>query len=210
MRARNKTMLPPELARKISPWIVNVAEMTGPVGKSALTAAAAFLLSGGIVLARYPDPNGFVYLLGPWVCPTLMALLWSALMTRKRFRAFRGSPFAEHSYIRDDPAVARLNEIMNSKEIRRHLWHESLKLSVILFAILGIAAVLSWAPLNWVLPSPKNDFLLTRRAGEPGSFFWASLLGCSWATFLVLVSDYQRWCLMTWAKRESARHAVKE
>ena len=35
-----------------------------------------------------------------------------------------------------DPAVMRLDMVFNSHEIRRRLWHESLKLSCILFAIL--------------------------------------------------------------------------
>jgi hypothetical protein len=209
MRAPRKTILPPELARKISPWMVNTAEAAGPVGKTALSAFVAFLLSGGVGLARYPDLNGFMYLLGPWICPTLMALLLSALLTRKRSRAFRGSPFS-YSYITDDPAVARLNEIMNSEEARRHLWHGALKLSLILFAILGTAAALLRHRLQWVLPLPQNEFLLHRRAPEPGFLFWGNFLGCSMLVFLILMIDWQRWGLMTWAKRESVHHVVKE
>jgi hypothetical protein len=37
MRAQNTTILPPELARKVSPLLVNSAEVAGAVGKSALT-----------------------------------------------------------------------------------------------------------------------------------------------------------------------------
>jgi len=206
MDARHKTMLPPELARKISPWIVNAAEMTGPVGKSALTAVAAFLLSGGIVLARYPDPNGFVYLLGPWVCPSVAAIVVLAMP----HKLWRGSFANPKDLDANDPVVMRLVELYKSDEARRHLWHEALKLSVILFAILGTAAFFLRSSLNWTLPSSQNHFLSNSRIGEPGSWFWVGLLGCSWAAFLLLVSDYQRWCLTTWAKRESARHAVKE
>ena len=210
MRARNKTILPPQLARKISPWMVNIAEATGPVGKSALIALVAFFLSGGVGLSRNPDLNGFMYLLGPWGCTAPIALLLSVVMARKRFRVIRGSPFAEPTYITDDPAVARLNEIMNSDELRRHLWHEALKLSLILFAILGTAAAVLRHRLQWVLPSPQNEFLLHRRAPEPGFLFWGNFLGCSILVFVILLSDCQRWGLMTWAKRESAHHAVKE
>jgi purine-cytosine permease-like protein len=137
MPAKNKAVLPRELARKISPWMVNSAQMTGAVGKTALV--------GGMVLSLYgPDHNGFLYLLGPWVCPTLIALFLSTLFARRRFRIYRGSPFAEHSYVDkgDDPVVMRLAALFNSDEIRRHLWHESLKLSGILFAILGTAVFL--------------------------------------------------------------------
>jgi hypothetical protein len=211
MRAKGKAILPPELARKVSPWMVNTAEMAGPVGKSAFIGLAAFFLYGGPVSITNPDHSGFVYLLGPWVCPSLIALFWSALSARRRFRIHRGSPFAEHSHVDtgDDPVVMRLAVLFNSDEIRRHLWHESLKLSCILFAILGTAAILLRDSLYWTLPSPQNQFLLNRRAGEPGFSFWLGLLGCSMFTFVVLVSDYTRWGLTTWAKRELARHVDK-
>jgi hypothetical protein len=211
MRDKNKAMLPPELARKISPWMVNAAEFAGPVGKRLLTGVAAFFLYGGPATIGKPDHNIFVYLLGPWVCPGLVALSWSALLAWRPLRAFRGSPLAEHSYVDTDkdPAALRLNQLLNSDEARRRLWHETLKLSSILFAILGTAAFLLRDSLNWVLPSPQNQFLLYRRTGEPGFSFWLDLLGCFMFMFLVIVSDYKRWCLMTWAKRESARYVLK-
>lgn len=203
MRAEQKAILPPELARKISPWLVNSAEMTGAVGKTALI--------GGMVLSLYGpglEHNGFLYLLGPWVCPTLIALFCSALLARRRFRIYRGSPFAERSYVDtgDDPVVMRLAELFSSNEARRHLWHETLKVSSILFAILGTAAFLLPDSLNWAYPSPVNHFFWTARRGVPGYWFWPGLFGCSLFAFLALVSDYYRWCLMTWAKRESAHH----
>jgi hypothetical protein len=206
MPAQKKSMLPPELARKISPWMVNSAEMTSAVGKSAFIGLAAFFLFGGPVSITNPDHSGIVYLLGPWVCPSLIALFWSALFARTHVRILRGSPFSKHSYVDtgDDPVVMRLAELLNSKEARRHLWHESLKLSCILFAILGTAAILLRDSLYWTLPAPQNQFLLNRRAGEPGFSFWLGLLGCSMFTFLILGSDYYRWCLTTWADRESA------
>jgi len=127
--------------------MVNSAEMTGAVGKTALI--------GGMVLSLHgPDHNGFLYLLGPWVCPTLIAFSWSALFARRRFRIYRGSPLAEHSYVDtgDDPVVTRLGELFNSNEARRHLWHEAtLKVSTILFATLGTAAFLFRNSLEWVV-----------------------------------------------------------
>jgi hypothetical protein len=42
----------------------------------------------------------------------------------------------------------RLAELFNSDEARRHLWHEALKLSTILSAILGTAALLLRNSLN--------------------------------------------------------------
>jgi purine-cytosine permease-like protein len=204
MRAKNKTIIPPELARKISPWMVNSAEMTGAVGKTALI--------GGMVLSLYgPDHNGFLFLLGPWICPTLIAVFWSALFARRRFRIYRGSPFAEHSYVDtgDDPVVMHLAELFNSDEARRHLWHETVKLSSILFAILGTAAFFLRDSLSWAYPSTENHFFWTARRGVAGYWFWPGLFMCSLFAFLGLVSDFYRWCLMTWAKRESAHHVLK-
>lgn len=205
MPAKKKSMLPPELARKISPWMVSSAEMTSAVGKSAFIGLAAFFLFGGPVSITNPDHSGFVYLLGPWVCPSLIALFFSSLFAKTHFKVYRGSPFAEHSNVdTDDPAVMRLEVLFNSDEIRRHLWHESLKLSCILFAILATAAILLRDSLYWTLPSPQNQFFLNRRAGEPGFSFWLGLLGCTLFTFVILGSDYIRWGLTTWADRESA------
>jgi hypothetical protein len=122
------------------------------------------------------------------------------------FRIYRGSPFAEHGFADtgDDPVVMRVAALGKSDEACRHLWYEALKLSIILFAILGTAAILLRDSLNWILPSPQNQFLLNRKAGEPGIWFWLGLMGCSMLTFVILVSDHTRWCLITWAKRESA------
>jgi hypothetical protein len=119
MRDKNKAMLRPELARKISPWMVNAAELAGPVGKSVPTGVAAFFLYGGPATIGKPDHNIFVYLLGPWVCPGLVALSWSTLLAWRPLRTFRGSPLAEHSYVNadKDPAVLRLNQLLNSDEV---------------------------------------------------------------------------------------------
>lgn len=213
MRARNNAILPPELARKISPWMVNSAEMTGAVGKSAFLGIAAFSLSGyAPAWTGNADYNGFLYLLGPWACPCIVALLLSALLKRKPFRIYRGNPFAEHGFVDADsprdPVVMHLQALCNSDEARRHVWRETLKLSTILFAILAVAAFLLRDSLNWGYPSPANHFLW--RDGVPGAHFWFGSFGCCLFMFLVLLSDYQRWCLMTWAKHESAHDPVKQ
>lgn len=211
MRAKNNAILPPELARKISPWMVNTAEMTGTVGTIALGAILAFTLYGPVGVGK-SDHNGFVYLFGPWVFPSLIALLWSVRLAKLPFRIFRGNPYTVHTFVDtgEDPVVMRLAALCKSNEARRHVWHEALKLSSTLFAILGTAAILFRDSLNWTLPSSQNQFLLTRRVGEPGSWFWLSLLGCPVFTLLIIVSDHTRWCLTTWAKQESAHHLAKQ
>jgi hypothetical protein len=162
MRAKNNAILPHELARKISPWIVNSAEMSGAIGKTALTGFAACFLCGPVWIA---DRNGFLYLLGPWVCPSLIALLMSATLAKLPFRIYRGSPFAERHFVDtgDDPVVMRLSALCNSDEARGHLWRETLKLSIILFAILWAATILLRDSLNWI-PHPRRiSFSSTER-----------------------------------------------
>jgi hypothetical protein len=195
-------MLPPDLAHRISPWMLNSGEMSGGVGRVALV--------GGMVLSLYgPEHNGLLFLLGPWVCPTAIALLWSALFSRRRFRIYRGNPFAAHNYVDtgDDPVVMRLADLFNSDEARRHLWHASLKVSSLVFAILAVAALLLHNSLNWAYPSFENHFFWTARRGIAGYWFWPGLFGCCLFSFLALVSEFFRWCLTTWAKRESVHRA---
>ncbi len=201
MRANND-IIPVYLARRISPWMLDMANMGGSVGKAAFIAVALVLLYASAGPGT-SDHNGFVYVLGPWVCPSVVAGLWSTVLVIFPFRAFRGSPFTEHTYPTDDPAVTRLNALFNSAEARRHVWRESLRVSCILFAILGTAALLLHGSLNWTLPSAENHFLLDEPIGQPGSWFWVSLLGSLWPAFMVIASDYHRWCLKTWAKWES-------
>lgn len=209
MRAKKNSLIPPELARKISPWTVNTAEVSGVTGKIALTGFTAFFL-GGTIGGVYSDHNGFLCLLGPWICPAAIALIWSALVNRLHIRLQRGSPFAKHNRVDiHDPVVMRLESLFNSDEARRHLWHETLTLSCFLFAILGVASIVLRHSLNWAIPYPQNHFLLNRKAGEPGSMFWLSLLGRFLFTPYILLTDYYRWCLTTWAKRESSHPAVK-
>ena len=200
----NKAILPTELARKVSPWIVNTGEMSGAVGKVALTVAMALSLYG-------PDHNGFLCFMGPWFCPALVAGFWTTLLAQRRFRIYRGRPFAEHRFVDtgDDPVVMRLAQLFNSHEAKRHLWREALKTSGILFAILLISAISVRGSLDWAYPSPANHFFWTARRGVPGYWFWPGLFGCSLFAFLALISEYYRWCLMTWTHRESALQSRK-
>jgi hypothetical protein len=198
-RSRSVGLLPPELARKISPWMVNIAEMTGPVGKTALITAMALSLYGP------EDHNGFLLLFGPWLCPTLIACCLSAILARRRFRIYQGSPYSQSRFVDtgEDPVVMRLADIFNSTDARRRLWQETLKISSILFVILWTAVLFLRNPLNWAYPSPENQFFWTARAGVPGVGIWPGIAVCSIFAFLAISSDYHRWCLTTWAKRES-------
>jgi len=99
----------------------------------------------------------------------------------------------------------RLVELYKSREARRHLWNQALKLSGVLFAILGTAAIILRDSLNWALPSVRNGYLYPGRG--PGSWFWVGLMGCSMFSFIALGVDHVGWVTTTWAKQESGHHA---
>ena len=204
---RNSAILPPELAHKISPFTVNVAEMGGPVVKIVFVAVAGFVLYGSGMGIAEPDHNGYVYLLGPWVFPYLIAILWYARLVKLPWKLYRGNPFGARTFvdIDKDSAAMRLAVLFKSAEARRHLWRETLKVSLVLFIALGSAAFYSRNSLHWIFPSPQNHFLQNLRIGEAGSQFWVSVSVCTWAMFMILIPDYYRWCLTTWAKRERAQ-----
>jgi hypothetical protein len=145
-------------------------------------------------VTKHPDHNGFLYLLAPWICPSVFALFWCSLPHRR----YRGQFYAGlHDVDASDPAVSRLVKLYRSEEARHHLWRESLALSGILFAFLAPLAFFLRDSLNWVLPSSRNGFLL-----GPGHWFWIGLILCFIGCSLVLAGGYARWCLITWANRE--------
>lgn len=161
-----------------------------------------FLAGFGLLgpVAGRTDHNGFLYLLGPWVCPSVFTLLWSLLP----HRPYRGQFY---SGMRDvdtnDAAVMRLVELYKSNEAKRQLWRESLRLSSILFAILGTAALWFRHSLTWVFPSPQNRFLWA-----PGHWFWVGFILCFIGSCLTVAGGFTSWCLTTWAEREIARDAA--
>lgn len=198
MRAPHKAVIPPELRRKVSPGLLMAVDEWRAV-KGLGILLAAWLLYGPITV--HPDHNGFLYLLAPWIFPTVLTLFWSSVP----HRPYRGQIYGGMRDVdTSDPAVMRLVELYKSKEARRHLWRESLELSGILFAILGTAAFLLRGSLNWTLPSPQNGFLW-HDTGQPGHWFWGGVIGCFIGSFIVLAGGYTNWCLTTWAKREE-RH----
>jgi hypothetical protein len=190
-------VIPRELRKKVSPGLTMfVDEWRAVKGLGILL--SAFPLYGPVT--RHPDHNGFSYLVLPWICPSIVAFFWSSL----HHRPYRGQVYSGMSDVdANDASVRRLVELYDSDEARHHLWIQSLQFSATLFAILGIAALMLRNSLNWVLPSPRNGFLLNDR-GQPGHFFWGGVVGCFVGSFLVLGGGYARWCLITWAKREQA------
>jgi hypothetical protein len=200
MPAANKALIPPKLRRKVSPGLLVAVDERRAIQGLGI-GLAALGLYGPITV--HADHNGFLYLLGPWICPSVFAIFWVSIP----HRPYRGQFYDKtmHDVDTNDPSVMRLVELFRSDEARRQLWHESLKLSAILFTILGTAAFLLRDSLHWNLPSGPNRFLSTR-----GQWFWVGIILCFIGSFLSLGSSYSGWCLTTWAIREAAYRAVKE
>src|ERR1700722_4912102 len=154
MAATSKSLISPELRLKVSPSLLMLADEAGAF-KILGIVLAVLGLYGPVTV--HPDHNGFLYLLGPWVCPSVVALIWSSVPKKPYRGVFYNQTM--HDVDSNDPAVMHLVELYKSEEVRRHLWFESLKLSGILFAILGSAAFLLRDSLNWTLPSLQNQFL---------------------------------------------------
>lgn len=145
-----------------------------------------FGLYGTIVLhsGEIPSHNGFMYLLGPWIFPSLVAACYAAMP----FRPYRGIVYTEKTRDVDtnDPIVMRLVALFKSKEALGHLWIQTLQFSAIIFFVMGILAIIMRKSLTW---GPA----------------WNDLGGSALAltgSFLALTADYIDWCLMTWAERE--------
>jgi hypothetical protein len=188
---------PAELRRKISPGLLMFTGGNGRAFRNLQIGLAIFSLYGPITANT--DHNAFLYLLGPWVCSGVAALIWSSLP----HRPYRGLFYqkTQHDIGTDDPAVMRLVELYKSDELRHHLGNATLKVAGALFATLGIAAFLVRNSLNWALPSPENHF-----HGSAGDGFWARLVMAILFALLALWGDCTGWCITTWARREIASH----
>ena len=75
-----------------------------------------------------------------------------------------------------------------------------MKLSGILFAILGTARIILRDSFVWALPSSRNEYLYPGRG--PGSWFWLGFAGGSLFMFLILTINHIGWVTTTWTNRE--------
>jgi hypothetical protein len=195
--------LSPGLRHKISPGLYTMVAQQGVFLRLFGLGLSAFFLYGPV--AGAPDHNGFRYLLGPWICPGIVA----GYRTLVPFRPFRGTAFVERTYDvdRTDPVVMRLVGIYRSMEAGRYLWKRALKLSMVLFMIMGILALVLRNSLNWSFPYSSDGAIVS----DPAKYwFWMGWIGGCLGSFLALMTDYITWGLMTWAKRETAMSAGKE
>ncbi len=189
------SVIPPQLRRKIAPAPLLFTPGERTFIRVAFIAFAALTLYGLGPL----NHNGFLYLLGPWVCPSIPAAFFTLLPPLPS----RGLFFSKNWQGADgaDPVVMHLVELYKSREARRHLWNQALRLSGILFAILGTTAIVLRNSLNWALPSSRNAYLYPGQG--PGSWFWVGLIGCSIFSFVALAVDHIGWVTTTWASREA-------
>jgi hypothetical protein len=200
MRASNSE-IPSELRRKIAPAPLWFKDGERTFIRCTFSGLAALSLYGLGPL----NHNGFVCVLGPWICPSIPAAFFTLLPPLPSRGVFLSRNW--RGVDRTDPVVMRLVELYESREARRHLWKQALKLSGILFAIVGTAAIMLRNSLNWELPSSQNGYLYPGRG--PGSWFWVGFVGCSLFSFVALAVDHVGWVIRTWASQEAAHHALE-
>jgi hypothetical protein len=191
----NKLVLPPELRRKISPALYTLIAQRSAFMRYFGLGLAAFCLYGPIAGAS--DHNGFRYLVGPWICPSMIAAFHSFFP----FRPYRGVIFVDRTRDIDttDPVSMRLVSVYRSSRARLYVWRQSLKLSTILFVIMGLLALPVQHSLNWSFPYSLYDSLPSNVSID---WFWLGWGGGILGSYLALMTDYITWGLMNWASQE--------
>jgi hypothetical protein len=200
--AANKFILPPELRRKISPGLYTMIAQQSAFLRYFGVGLSAFCFYGPIAGAS--DHNGFRYLVGPWVCPSLIALF----RTFRPFRPYRGTLFVDRTRDIDtkDPVVMRLVDIFRSEAARRYLCSQSLKLSGILFVIMGLLALPVRHSLNWSFPYSLYPSLPSAASRD---WFWIGWTGGCLGSYIALMPNYITWGLMKWADQEIRNQRVE-
>ena len=175
-----------QLSPKISPGLLVFTGTSGTVMKGFGISLAIFGLYGTIVLHRgeYPHHSALLYFLGPLIFPTLAA----ACYTLFPFQPYRGIVYAEKTYDvdREDPSIARLLELLKSREARIHIWAEAFRVGAILFCSMAAFAAIEKRSLTWSF-SPED--------------FGGVALGLM-GSVIAVSSGYIGWGLTIWAQRE--------
>lgn len=187
MPATSRAKMPPGLKRKISPAMLYFVGARGIFFKIMLIGLAALSLHGG------SDPNGFMYLVGAFICPIAVAVFCSFVP----LKPYRGIFYQKnlHGVDNSDPVVMRLVELLKSKEARRHIWSQTAVLSPVLL-IVGLGFRLGH-PAMWSFSFSVLD-----------SSCWICLVGCFVMCFTILAGDLTGWAVTTWARREASYQAV--
>jgi len=105
----SKMTIPPELKRRVSPPLFSMIAEHRTFLKLFGTGLEAYSLYGPVRVR--PDHNGFLYLFGPWICPSIVAIYYTFFP----WRPYRGIVFLERTGDIDvgDPVVMRLMELFS-------------------------------------------------------------------------------------------------
>ena len=177
-----KYRIPRELRAKMSPMLAGVVEHT-TVWTLFWVAVAAVLLYGPISGPHAPDHNALRYLLAPWVCPWGMTL-WYWLVP---FNPSGKGPVVQIAGRKDDDPpdadARRLAALFRAPAARRALLRITLKISLMLFAVMVLITVVVRQSLQWSLSS---HWLL-----------WG-LMGAGIATSIAVGQEYFSWGIKRW------------
>lgn len=181
MAAASRNPIPRELKDKIPPLMFTLVVEMRTFGIIFGLALALFSLYGPIIGPS--NHNGFRYLLGPWVCPWLLALYYRFFP----YHPYRGSTLFVGELVdldKRDVDAKRLDELFQSAEARHMLVRTTLKMSVIIFVVMALVTATVHDSLNWSLSSAWQD---------PGL-----LVGAIAASIAVGV-EYLSWGISRWA-----------
>jgi hypothetical protein len=175
----NKSLKSAALRRKVPPMLLMFDDQR--TFWTLLGMGLAVLMLYGPVVGRR-DHNALRYLLGPWLCPAVVA----AYYYFKPFTPYSVGAARIADMVDDhtrDPDARRLVEVFQSKEARHFLVRATLKLSSRLFGIMMFLALLHWQSLTWTLTS---------------SWLGGGLIGGWIGSFIVLMVEISHWGLERW------------
>jgi len=148
-------------------------------------ALAALSLHGPVI--GHTDYNGPRYLIGPWLCPPLLAALYS-LRPFKPYRSGAARYAGMVDYDCEDGDAQRLSRIFASHEARQFLFRAAARLSTQLFALMALMMILHWRLLTWSVTS-----------------LWLahSLIGAWIGSFVALMSQFTHWGIERWMSADA-------
>jgi hypothetical protein len=185
-------VVPPELRDKVSPALVEFAQAR--IGVWVFSMVLATMFGTPAVPIQFVDASflkSCLYLAAPCISPSILAAVLSVI----RLHPYRGMVWVTKVRPVDmtDPVAVRLAELYKSDGVRRHLWLQAAKFSLIL---LGFIAVHQMAIQNAHVLALLFPARPSTPKGWVGGFqnaFGPSVLMVSIAAFLVLACEVHAW-----------------
>jgi hypothetical protein len=195
-------VVPPELGDKVSPPLVEFAQAR--IGVWAFGMVLATMFGTPAVPIQFVDPSflkASLYLAAPCISPFILAAVLSVI----RLHPYRGMMWVTKVRPVDmtDPVAVRLAELYKSEGVRRYLWQQAAKFSLILLGLIAVHQIAIQNVHVLALLFPARPSTPKGWVGEFQNAFGPSILMVSIAAFLVLGCEVHAWCLRTWVAQET-------